>query len=114
MSLAQTVYETPPPAFLSVLDETIIRLVGLHNGVKDVFLTVAVLAQISSHDEIQSDDPYYGAWVVSKAIHRLIHAGRIVAIDCETPSGSFTYILPAGSRPVIAMPVYIVDNRTRH
>jgi hypothetical protein len=66
-------------------------------------------------DVIQSStDPCYAAWVVAKAIHKLIHNGRLIAIDCETPTGSFTYILPAGSRAMIAMPIYIVDNRTRH
>lgn len=115
MILAQRFHDFAPVALRTALDETIIRIVEMNDGIKDTALTIAVIAEMSDHPDIKaSTDPQYAAIIIAKTIHKLIHAGRLVAVDCETPKGSFTFVMPAGSRPSIAMPVYIVDNRTRH
>lgn len=112
MILGQERYQPPPAPVQTALDDAITRIVEMNDGIKDTALTIAVLAEVGY--QIESLDPKYAAVMVSQSIHRLIHAGMLVAIDCETPKGGFTFVLPAKSRPSIALPVFVIDNRTRH
>ena len=114
MILTSEIRDITPVALQSALDETIIRLVEEHDGIKDTALTVAALAEIADHPKMRSSGPQYAVVMVVKTIHKLIHAGRLIAVDCETPKGGFTFVLPAGTRPSIALPIYVVDNRTQH
>jgi hypothetical protein len=114
MPLAQVIPIRAMP-IQSDLEAIITESVNSHAGVRDTFLTLDVLTKFVPHPEIAAaNDSAYAASQVAKAIHRMIHEGKLVGIDCETPETSFTYILPAGSRAIIAMPVYVKDSRTRH
>jgi hypothetical protein len=118
MRLAERFHSTTPmvhPKIQASIDDVIVRLVETNDGMKDTTLTIAVLAEIADQPEIQaSTDPQHAAFVVAGSIHRLIRCGRLIAVDCETPAGGFTFVLPAGSRPSIALPIFVSDNRTRH
>lgn len=112
MSLAQVSREFAPAAVQASLDDTIIRLVSLHDGIKDTHLSVAVLAETATG--IHSTDPTEAAEAVVRSIHNLIQTGRLMGVDCETPCGGFTLVLPARSKPTIAIPIFIGYSGTRH
>lgn len=115
MILAQETHDLAPMPLEVMLDSTVIRIVEMADGIKDTALTIAALTEIVCHPEFElSTDQTKAAMAVAKTIHRLIHSGRLVAVDCETPNGGFTFVLPAHSRPSIALPIFITDNRTRH
>lgn len=103
-----------PPILMPDIEATILESVNVYNGIRDTILTMEVLVKIGPSYTDPSMTSAQAAAMVAKTIHRMIHEGKLVAIDCETPNSTFSYILPAGSRAIIAMPVYIKDTRTCH
>lgn len=100
-----------PVSLQTALDEAIIQHVDLHEVIKDTDLTIVMMAEFSGK---VSADPFCEAGAIAKSIHRLINSGRLGGIDCDAPSGSFTLVLPKSTRAMIALPIYVTENQTRH
>jgi hypothetical protein len=114
MFMHQNICASAREFIIPQIDAAVLRLVDFNNGIKDTLLTLEVLVELSNHPLIKGRDPVLATTLVAQSIHRLILTGELISVDYETPHGSFSFVLPRGSKPSIAMSVAVVDNRTRH
>jgi hypothetical protein len=95
-------------AWSPAVDDLIIRLVEERQGVKESELTLCVMVELAEN-RIASTP--HG---VLDSIQRLVRDGRIVGVDCEFANGGYTFLLPARTKVMIAMPIHIIEERTLH
>lgn len=91
-----------------VVDDLIIRLVEERQGIKEAELTLCVMVELAEN-RIASTP-----LVVLQSIQRLVRDGRIIGIDCELVNAGYTFLLPARTKVMIALPIQIVETRTLH
>src|SRR5678816_1626175 len=111
--------ETRQLAFIPTLEEAITRIVEHHAGIRDSALSIFVLVETADHPELKSQkDGTYAASMIAWTVHRMVTTGQLIAIDCETPAFSYTYLLPRDALVTITTPASpcatAPESQTRH
>lgn len=102
-----------PLSALAFLHDRIVQIVDERSGIKETELTLDIMLDLMSRDLLF--DPIIvgiSAESIFIEIHRMIREGRIIGVDCEIGDGGYTFLVPAGTKLRIAMPIQ--DGRTRH
>jgi hypothetical protein len=100
--------------YMGIIEQIIIDLVSKFNGIRDIELTMETMKKIPCETIENFLDQKSLATYIAKTIQNMIKSGQLIGIDCETPSGEYTYILPIGSRAKIALPIYVKEHKTKH